>query len=34
MDRAVGAALVVAAISASSYGLTAIAEARVRARWS
>ena len=34
MERAVGAALVVAAISASSYGLTAIAEARVRARWS
>jgi NitT/TauT family transport system permease protein len=34
MDRAVGAALVVAAISASAYGLTAIAEARVRARWS
>ena len=34
MDRAVGAALVVAAISASSYGLTAIVEARVRARWS
>ena len=34
MDRAVGAALVVAAISASAYGLTAIAEARVRDRWS
>jgi putative hydroxymethylpyrimidine transport system permease protein len=34
MDRAVGAALVVAAISASSYGLTAVAEVRVRSRWS
>jgi ABC-type nitrate/sulfonate/bicarbonate transport system permease component len=34
MDRAVGAALVVAAISASAYGLTAVAEAQVRARWS
>jgi len=33
MDRAVGAALVVAVISATSYGLTAIAEARVRAHW-
>ena len=34
MDRAVGAALVVAAISASAYGLTTVAETRVRDRWS
>lgn len=34
MDRAVGAALVAALMSTLSYGLTALVETRVRARWS